>query len=979
MTQWIFSGNNCSCTTGENSGLLQLCPLCGCRRRSTSGSLTQWIFAPVQCKCEAKHEPLREQQQLPPDDIIAGNIYEFIGVAGAGGFGTVYKATNKKLAKTVAIKAISPVLNEAFDSQKFEREAKSISKLQHPNILSILEFGAMTDGRPFLVTEWIEGCTLAEYISRHGVLSPKAAEEVFSAVCDGLSHAHKRHIVHRDIKPGNIMLSRSSEGWTVKVIDFGTSKDIAQDQSTTRIEDIAFSPFYASPERISGSNVDERADLYSLGCTMFEALTGRPPFTGKALTVAMRHQTEDSPSLADVSKGIEYPPQLEQVVARLLAKDPRERFQTADAVKSALISREAHGKTRSEQPKLRRLLGYIFVTVTIVGAFGALMYVAFLAPTDNFTSKESRQPAATKVQSNVIDPDSQYKAFVDVKWDGLPWKAALESVDISQIPDSPQFSHLHLRGASLSLSDLSRICTHKNLRGISLPECNLKEEHLEILSNCDQLETLYIGENPALKDEHLRPLASLPNLKILSLSNGKFTDKCLEIVAQMPCLTMLHLDGLKNFKTMGELNKRPTLTKLCLKHARLDDEGWVQLGTLNKIQQLNLSDTALNDTGMQSVSKMPAVERIDITESKITDKSTRLLKRMKSLKRLYIRNTTLEKDQFDSIGAQLGQRQITIEDDVENPVFMADSTPTPDTAVSKAAANDNMFDAPGWLDVTWEGGRHWKIPGVSEISDEEIERVARLPDYDYVSLISNDYSTFTERGLRTICRQPHLRGLAVAKSNLDSKKLEIVCSYAKQLRVLSIGDNPALTDADLASLTKLKQLRALDMTNGKFTDACMDTLCTLDSLEHLKLGRMKNFTGAKLSKLARMNSLMSLVLFQVPLSSQGWHQLSNLKNISVLSLDGTDLDDSKIQLILKLPLERLSIRGTQITDKGLLELTKLKKSLRLLHAGDLPNVTQQAMDLLQEHLRDCEIKTSLPDEGHGDPLLARPVDGREVP
>lgn len=976
ITQWIFSGDNCSCSAPEKQGILQLCPLCGCRQRSTSGSITQWIFAPVQCKCEAKHAPI-DEQQLPPDDIIPGGIYEFIGVAGIGGIGTVYKARNKKLAKTVAIKAITPALNEIFDSQKFEREAKSISKLQHPNVLSILEFGAMTDGRPFLVTEWIEGCTLAQYITRHGVLSPKAAEEVFSAVCDGLSHAHKRHIVHRDIKPGNIMLSRSSDGWTVKVIDFGTSKDMVQDQSTTRIEDIAFSPYYVSPERISGIDVDERADLYSLGCTMFEALTGRPPFTGKAMTVALRHQTEAPPTLFDVSKGIEYPKKLEQVVAKLLAKDPQDRFQTAEQVKAALISREPR-ETKSGRSSLQPLLVYAATATVIVLVFGVLMYVAFLAPTDSFGNKSSG-PIAAKNANASIESNTQIKAFVDTNWDGITWKAALESADASKVPDSPQFSHLHFRDKSLSLSDLSRICAHKNLRGLSLPACNLREEHLEILSNCDQLETLYIGENPALKDEHLLSLVSLPQLRTLSLSNGNFTDKVLETIAKMPSLTMLHLDALKNLKALGELNKRPTLTKLCLKHARLADEGWQQLGSLRYIQQLNLCDTELNDARMQAVAKMPAVDRLDITENQITKNSIETFKKMQSLKQLYIRDFKLGKSQLGMLGAHLGFKDETNSESLEDAVFRTDSQARSQTLPSNASrVNDNMFDAPDWLDVTWEGGRHWKIPGVTEIDDDEVERVARLPEYDYVSLISNDHSNFTERGLRAICRQPHLRGLAIAKTNLDRKKLEIVCSFAKDLRILTIGDNPALTDEDLECLPKLKQLRALDMTNGKFTDNCVDVLSKIDSLEHLKMGRMKNFTGAKLAKLGRLKKLMSLVLFSVPMSDQGWQQLSTLKQITVLNLDGTDLDDAKMQMLLNMPLERLSIRGTKITDKGFLSLAKLR-GLKLLHAVDLANVSRKAIERLQVELPNCTIKKVILDDGHGDPLLAEPAAGREVP
>lgn len=744
ITQWIFSTDNCSCAAPEKQGILQLCPLCGCRQRTSSGSITQWIFAPVQCKCEARHAPL-EEKQLPPADIIEGEPYEFIGVAGVGGVGTVYKATSKKLAKAVAIKAINPSLNEAFDAQKFEREAKSISKLQHPNVLSILDFGSTRDGRPYLVTEWIEGCTLAQYISQHGVLSPRAAEEVFSAVCDGLTHAHNRHIVHRDIKPGNIMLSRSEAGWTVKVIDFGTSKDTAQDQSTTRIEDIAFSPFYVSPERISGINVDERADLYSLGCTMFEALTGRPPFTGKAMTVAMRHQTEAPPTLADVSKGIGFPQHLENVVAKLLAKEPENRYQNAAQVKAALLARDKPVTAKNRRPWFAYAIG----STLIIGAIGALTYLAILAPTDN-----------------------------------------------------------------------------------------LNEKKPEKLSKSEILDRSHVLKTPILTDREAN--SGTHGDAVFSRDSRRQTDTT---------------------KTTSTVTNEPT---------------------------------------------------------------------------------------------------------------------SPDSNNEKSPSG-NFFNAPEWLDLKWEGGRIWKIPAVSIVDDEEIIRVARRPDFTYVSLIGHDDKAFSAKALLTLCQQPQLRGLALAETKLTPEKLAIVVKHGHNLRALTIGDNPKLTDKDLEGLTNLKQLRGLDMSYSQtFTDNCIDTLCQLDAMEHLKIGSLTKFTGAKLAKLRRLKNLISLSVNLDPLSEDGWRQLSTLKQITMLNVDGTNLDDAKVQLLLKLPLQRLSIVGTKISDKGLLALAGLKRSLTLLHIQNL-QVSKNAIQQLKEEMPNCTIRTGRLDEAHGDLLLAEPPPGRESP
>ncbi len=667
LTQWIFSADSCSCATPTKERALNVCPLCGRRQKIRTGTITQWIFNHEQCTCKAEHTPL-ETSCIPADDLIAGSPYEFIGIAGTGGAATVYKAHSKKLAKYVAIKAITPSNDDLFDADKFMQEAKVISKLQHPNILAILDFGTMRDGRSYLVTEWVEGCSLAEYIERYGVLSTNAAEEVFCAVLDGLSHAHRRSIIHRDVKPGNIMLAKSEHGWIVKIIDFGTAKDTLGDQSHTRIEDLAISPFYASPERIKGIPVDDRADLYSLGCTLYEALTGRPPFTGKPMVVAMRHQNEAPPTLSEGARELVFPQYFEDIVSRLLAKAPEERFANAIAAKSAIKARKrlspiAPNNSKTFQTDLaepRSAITPLLSTVLIVSscvAFAALFTYAIY--TALFTDSEPlpflSRPNSTKKRHI----DSGVAGFDTVKLSldngAITWQE-IAGDQLDKTPDSIDFAFVSVTGP-FSESALRTLCKHKTLKGLSVQNTSLTPNLLKIVTDtAPTLQGLFIGQNPALKDADLLTLEKLPKLRHLSLDRGTFTDKAIESVLYLKSLRVLQLSGLANFKgtTLGTLKSLPELKSLDLKNTILSTEGWNQLASLTQLAGLNLSGTGLNDKTVKPLKKLQAI-RMDISRNPITKQGLTTLLGISSLTRIYAIDCKIPKVPNDSVYTSTNQ------------------------------------------------------------------------------------------------------------------------------------------------------------------------------------------------------------------------------------------------------------------------------------------------------------------------------------
>ncbi|MFE3771353.1 protein kinase [Streptomyces sp. NPDC057579] len=269
-------------------------------------------------------------------DTMLGGRYELVERLGRGGMGTVHRAIDHRLRRTVAVKLMSPELAHHPESRaRFQREAHAVAALNHPAVATIHDVGVEEDEegpRPFLVMEYVAGSTLAEAL-RTAPLPVAQAITVACEVLDALDHSHQNGIVHRDIKPSNIMLTGST---TVKVLDFGIAKALAE--AATRLTGSGVAPgtpAYLSPEQISGVEIDHRADLYAMGCLLYELLTGTPPFQADS-PFAVMHQhlfTEPVP-LTRVRPQIS--PAVAAVVARALRKDPAERFEDAAAMRAAL-------------------------------------------------------------------------------------------------------------------------------------------------------------------------------------------------------------------------------------------------------------------------------------------------------------------------------------------------------------------------------------------------------------------------------------------------------------------------------------------------------------------------------------------------------------------------------------------------------------------------------------------------------------------
>ena len=267
--------------------------------------------------------------------MIIGDRYEILEKIGTGGMSDVYKAKCHKLNRYVAIKVLKQEFSENTNFvSKFRVEAQAAAGLMHPNIVNVYDVGE-EDGIYYIVMELVEGITLKNYIEKKARLSVKEALSIAIQVSMGIEAAHNNHIIHRDIKPQNIMISKEGK---VKIADFGIAKAAT---SNTITSNVMGSVHYTSPEQARGGFSDERSDIYSLGCTMFEMLTGRVPFDGETtVAIAIKHIQEDMPSPREYVS--EIPVCVEQIIFKCTQKSPDRRYQSMGELivdlKKALIT-----------------------------------------------------------------------------------------------------------------------------------------------------------------------------------------------------------------------------------------------------------------------------------------------------------------------------------------------------------------------------------------------------------------------------------------------------------------------------------------------------------------------------------------------------------------------------------------------------------------------------------------------------------------
>ncbi|WP_329105645.1 Stk1 family PASTA domain-containing Ser/Thr kinase [Micromonospora sp. NBC_01699] len=285
---------------------------------------------------------------------LLGGRYQVGELLGYGGMAEVHRGRDLRLGRDVAIKMLrTDLARDATFQMRFRREAQNAASLNHPAIVAVYDTGeeiAPTgETLPFIVMEFVNGRTLKEVLAAEGRLMPRRALELSADICAALEFSHRHGIIHRDIKPGNVMLTLNGQ---VKVMDFGIARALASGATTmTQTSAVIGTAQYLSPEQARGEPVDARSDVYAAGCVIFELLCGHPPFVGDSpVSVAYQHVREDPPAPSDINRDVT--PPIDAIVLKALSKNPLNRYQSAGEMRADLL-RAAAGRPVMATPVLR--------------------------------------------------------------------------------------------------------------------------------------------------------------------------------------------------------------------------------------------------------------------------------------------------------------------------------------------------------------------------------------------------------------------------------------------------------------------------------------------------------------------------------------------------------------------------------------------------------------------------------------------------
>lgn len=418
ITQWM-SNCNCDLVVDQGAPTAQIitCQNCGKRvEHGRAGSITQWVFRSDLCSCEGPKLAVSEltsgsgndsksavsfQKDHAPEVEMEVDSASFpldrympLRLLGEGAAGSVYLCLDRLLNLKVAVKVLRYLNGEQLIS--FQQEARATSQLNHPNIIKVLNFGASESGAPYMVMEFFSSSSLESLIAENGALPPDVVLHICAKLCDALASAHERGIFHRDLKSSNILVSGfDTRTPDIRLIDFGVALVKRAHQESTVVQGITVvgTPKYMPPDQALGKTYDARSEVYSLGCVLFESLTGRLPFVADtAMELVSMHANEEPPWLADANENVEYSQTLESLITTCLAKDPGERFQSMGEMRDACLTAARESSNQSfasdgnesqsneRSPEITRKSGKETLVLLVSGICVVLVGIAFAIP-----------------------------------------------------------------------------------------------------------------------------------------------------------------------------------------------------------------------------------------------------------------------------------------------------------------------------------------------------------------------------------------------------------------------------------------------------------------------------------------------------------------------------------------------------------------------------------------------------------------------
>lgn len=717
LTQWIFVCNCASLKTAEtsiadsDSHRFQVCRKCR-KRVSTGrdGSLTQFVFRSDSCRCETPDvvdvAVSRTSAEAPafdsgpeihgeelegldlPESSFPIERFKPIRELGRGASGAVYLCIDRLLGTYVAVKTLHHLSAEQLLG--FQQEARAISKLTHPNIVKILDFGATAAGIPYMVLENIKGEDLATFVQRRERLELEPIVQIISSVCDALSYSHAKDIFHRDLKPSNMLVVESNGRLSAKLVDFGVARVKFETTTPTILEgtSIIGTPAYMSPDQMRGISFDRRSEVYSLGCILFELLTGSRIYSGETvMEIVSSHVNAPIPKLAEVVPDKHYPEKLDQILEKCLAKEPEDRYQSMGEVKNDLENllrdlrsggaEEQALETSSEAGDYSSALHHAMRTKTIesshgtvetktkeksdVAAIGAVVGFILLCALGLFLSNPNPEHAVRngktvdqKVLESSSSPATLQNALLETKFqinefDGNHWTFNMGEVndealdELFRAKDPNDSKRLWFDQGYISPGGLLKL-RPLGVVAFAIISLELSGRHLESLAQLSTLQALRLFENPRLEDKHLAILATMPRLTELFIRNDGITDDGIANLASMSNLKFLSLDRCKKLtdKSLDTIEKMTNLERLSMTETGLSMEGVHRIAKMKNLKTICISHLPCDSSCIRELAKLNP-ERLALRYAPLTFDDLMLLSGVKSLKMVDVRDTPIKK------------------------------------------------------------------------------------------------------------------------------------------------------------------------------------------------------------------------------------------------------------------------------------------------------------------------------------------------
>lgn len=565
-----------------------------------------------------------ELSNTQPEKSGFSSRYNLESKLGTGGMGVVYKGYDNVLCKPVAVKVLLP--NSQADAIiRFHQEAKMTAKLSHLNILTVLDFGQNEAGDLYLVMDFLDGESLQDLLkSRGGSLPLHEAVPLFLQMCSGLQHAHSQGILHRDIKPSNIMLVKDERGaLQVKIVDFGLAKVKGAEQSLTTTGMRVGSPLYMSPEQAQTDEIDQRSDIYSLGCLMYKTLTGKAPLVGETFLLTLNMHVHEIPKcINEVNQDVQFPSELADIVAKTLEKNPDDRFQSCAKLAEALMSLEfsflsivppavTTPVTEIELPPIEKKGKTVFgVSVNLLSCAIAVFICVGITGKALIGLLATPDPPKMSVKTTTVDPRADTMDVMSDKLychpDGLlSANADFGDDDMHEVLRFEGQTRLTFEGTMITGKSFAKLRELKKLEQLNLADTKIDDGALKHVGRIATLRSLILDRD-RIGDIGLGHLSNLKELESLSCEKTLISNLGIEALIELKHLKTLNISGCTAVSgaALDVLRKLPSLRSLyvvqCPNIAKSDIERFKLLtrglcevntkGALGKPQRLDLND-----------------------------------------------------------------------------------------------------------------------------------------------------------------------------------------------------------------------------------------------------------------------------------------------------------------------------------------------------------------------------------------------------